>query len=160
MNQELEKIYREDIEDRKRENQYWDNPKINKEINRKDQERKTRVKQLIKKGLLKEAVDYHHAALIFQHGETSGDFKKAHELAKKALAMGDNTARWLFASTLDRYLLSKGKAQKFGTQFKQNEKGRWELAQPIDPKTTDKERTKYSVPPLKDALKVFKEKHG
>ena len=41
MNQELEKIYREDIEDRKRENQYWDNPKINKEINRKDQERKT-----------------------------------------------------------------------------------------------------------------------
>lgn len=39
-------------------------------------------------GGLKTAADYHHAAFIFQHGESTADYQKANELAKKGMEMG------------------------------------------------------------------------
>lgn len=71
--------------------------------------------------------------------------------------MGSNVTKWLYAATLDRYLLSQGKKQKYGTQF--IKKGDvWEMA-PFDNSITDAERAKYFVPPISDALKVFTEKY-
>lgn len=83
----------------------------------------------------------------------------ADECAKKAVDLGDDTARWLYAATLDRYLLSIDKPQKFGTQFKNTLEGNPELG-PVDPNTSDEERAEYHVPPLKDAVKKYKEKYG
>lgn len=159
MNEELAQIYQEDIADRRRDEKDWNNLELVKEIKQRDRERKTKVQQLIDRGVLRDASDFHHAALIFQHGETSEDYKKAHELASKAVEMGDETARWLFAATEDRWLLSEGKPQKYGTQFKQNEQSQLELVQPIDPAVTDKERARCNVPPLKDALSAYKKKY-
>jgi hypothetical protein len=48
---------------------------------------------------------------------------------------------------MDRYLLSNGKLQKFGTQMVQTIDGRRSL-QPVEPTTTDEERLKYGVPSL------------
>ena len=67
---------------------------------------------------------------------------------------GSDAARWLYAATLDRYLMSQGKAQKFGTQFVTvGTTDTWELYD-WDPTITDEERARYNVP----ALAVQKQK--
>ncbi len=153
MNEELTRIYKEDIHDRT-------NNISGDELGKNDDQRIEKVKKILNSEGRLEGIDYHHAALIFQHGTTTDDYKKAHELALKAVDLGDETARWLAAASLDRSLLSAGKAQKYGTQFKQNELGEWELALPIEPSTTDIERKEWNVPPLSEALDVFKRKYN
>lgn len=101
------------------------------------------------------AVDYYHAALVFQHGVKPSDFKKANKLAKKSMEMGEERAKWMYAASMDRWLLSINKPQKFGTQFIQQKGKDWELSQPIDKTTSDKERAKYNVPPLSKALEIY-----
>jgi hypothetical protein len=155
---EIDTLYASDIEDRNQIN--WDDKNEVDKLRQKDKERKQKAKELVENGSLISGLDYHHAALIFQHGETTEDYKLAHELADKAVKLGDETAKWLFAATFDRWLLSEDKPQRYGTQFKQNGKRKWELAQPIDLSITDEERAKYKVPPLSDALKIYKEKYN
>ena len=155
---EIDNLYASDIEDRNQIN-WGDENAVNK-LREKDKERKQKAKELIENGSLISGLDFHHAALVFQHGETTEDYKLAHELAEKAVDLGDETAKWLYAATFDRWLLSENKSQKYGTQFKQNENGEWEIAQPIDPSVTDDERVKYNVPPLSEALRVYKEKYN
>ncbi len=154
---EIESLYISDIEDRNNIN--WDDKDEIEKLRQRDKERKQKAKELIDNGSLVSGLDYHHASLILQHGETTEDYKLAHELAEKAVELGDETAKWLFAATFDRWLLSENKPQKYGTQFKQDKNGEWEIAQPIDPSVTDDERVKYNVPPLSEALKVYKEKY-
>ena len=107
------------------------------------------------KGVLSTGQDYHCAALILQHGETTVDYKKAHEFAAKAVNLGDESAKWLYAATIDRWLLSQEKLQLYGTQFKILENGDVELY-PVDPKVTDEERAEWDVPPLAKALEIHK----
>lgn len=153
MDKQLKQIYEEDISDR--------NNKIPDELlNENDRKRIDLVTKILSNNENLSAQDYHHAALIFQHGERLEHFKTAHELAMKAVELGDNTARWLAAASLDRSLLMDKKPQKYGTQFKLNKNNEWRLALPIDPMITDQERAKWNVPPLKDALKVYKEKYN
>ncbi len=153
MNKQLLQLYQDDVADR--------NNKIpNLQLDENDRKRIIKVQGMLKESKNWESRDYHHAALIFQHGEALEHFKQAHRLAMKAVRMGDDSTRWLAAASLDRYLLMEGKPQKYGTQFKLNDRGKWELALPIDPNVTDDERVKWSVPPLKDALKVYKQKYN
>lgn len=151
-------LYVEDAEDRKHTD--WNNKREVKKLMQRDRERKEKAKKLIKRGELVSGLDYHRASLIFQHGETMEDYKLARELAGKAVDLGDKTAKWIYAATFDRWLLSQGKSQKYGTQFKQNENREWEIALPIDPTITDEERAKYGVPPLSEALSVYKAKYN
>jgi hypothetical protein len=44
------------------------------------------------------------ASFIFQHGNTVEDCLFAHVLAMEALVKGDESAKWIAAATLDRYL--------------------------------------------------------
>lgn len=156
----LKDLYESDINDRRSRD--WDkaSKKELKWLDKRDKERKTQVIYLFKNNKIRAAKDFHHAALIMQHGKTSHDYKLAHHFAKKALELGDETTRWLFAASLDRFLVSSGKPQKFGTQFEKSNKGEWRLIQPVDPTTTDEERSKYNVSPLAKALQKFKEKYG
>lgn len=158
-NQELKSLYEQDIEERSRID--WDTatPDQISELRKKDNARRMQVLTLINKKKIKSAKDYHHAALIFQHGDTTDDYKLAHGFAKKALELGDESVRWLYAATLDRYLISMGQPQKYGTQFKLNDKDEWELGKPIDPTVTDGERAKYNVSPLSQALQRYKKKY-
>lgn len=85
-------------------------------INR-DKERRDRTPQIIASGGLKAGQDYHDAAFIFQHGDTSNDYLLAHILATMGVAKGDQESRWIAAATLDRYLQSIKQKQVFGTQY-------------------------------------------
>lgn len=154
----IEDLYNQDQQERLTVD--WD--KASKEqiekLRAKDQKRREQVKEMIQERQLKTGLDFHHAAMIFQHGDALEDYKLAHELAGKAIELGDDSALWLYAATLDRWLLSQRKPQKFGTQFRMNDQKEWELG-PVDPNTTDEERAQYNVSPLSEALQRFKKKY-
>ena len=63
------------------------------------------------------------AAMVLQHGNDSSHYRIAHELAANANEKGVNTQRWskgtaewLMKATYDRWMLSIGKPQVYGTQ--------------------------------------------
>lgn len=118
-------------------------------LNREDTARRVEVMGYLKDGKLTTGAGLYYAALIFQHGNCPEHYKLANRLAARALEL-DFDARWLYAATLDRYLLSKGEKQKFGTQYVVLDDCRYVL-EPVDPATTDAERARYDVPTLASA---------
>lgn len=124
-------------------------PKLEKE----DQARRVEVMGYLRDGKLAAADDYYYAAMIFQHGNCAEHYKLSNQLAEKSMGMGNHDARWLYAASLDRYLMTLGKPQKFGTQYVKDDKnGKWELYS-VDAATTDAERARYDVPPLAETQK-------
>jgi hypothetical protein len=120
----------------------------------RDAARRKRVQALVDAKALKSSDDYVHAAMVFQHGEDTADYVKAHELAMKAAELdpANKQARWLAAAAKDRELMKLGKPQLYGTQFRTRPDGTWELYS-VDPSITDEERAKWNVPPLASAQK-------
>jgi hypothetical protein len=112
----------------------------------RDRLRRERVDELLSLGALQSGADYFHAAMVFQHGSSLRSYRQAHALASRSRDLGDTRAAWLAAASLDRWLTTVGKPQRFGTQFHGVE-GRWELL-PVDPTTTDEERAEWNVPSL------------
>ncbi len=114
----LQSLYKEDVEDRSSKN--WDTATDEEILWLKRRDKKRKNADLFLHGLdsIKKALDYHHGAYILQHGETLQDFALAHEFAKKAVDLGDESAKWLFAATLDRYLLLIGKPQNTEHNFR------------------------------------------
>jgi hypothetical protein len=147
MNTILSRIYEED--QKERENwKDWGKSVPLEEVQQRDKERLKMVLEMILKDELIEGVDNYHAAMVLQHSDNTEHYKLAHELCSKAIKLGEEKAKWLYAATLDRYLINTGsKFQKFGTQYKKNEKDLWELF-PVDPETTDALRAQYNVPIL------------
>lgn len=94
--------------------------------------------------------DLYHLSFLFQHGATSEDYERAHILALESERQGSEDAKWLTAATEDRYLLSLGKKQKWGTQFIPMEDGSQHLA-PIEDDAisgiTNEMRQSKNVPP-------------
>ncbi len=119
-------------------------------LNREDAERRVEVMGYLQDGKLTTGADLYNAAFIFQHGNCPEHYKLANRLAAKAVALDYNDARWIYAATLDRYLLSRGKKQKFGTQYTSAD-GCTYVLEPVDPATTDAERAEYDVPSLAEA---------
>jgi hypothetical protein len=119
------------------------------ELNRQDVQRRKEVLEYLAAGELASGQALYAAAMVLQHGNCAEHYRWANELAGKAVEQGMQEAKWLYAATLDRYLLSQGKPQKFGTQY-QAVGDRWKLL-PVDPATTDEERARYDLPPLSEA---------
>jgi len=157
MNKELEKLYQEDRVDRGEK--LWEK---NRELFLdRDKERLDRTLMLISEGKISHPADYFYAAMILQHGTGTKHYEVAHELAKKAVDMGYQKQEngvdplWLVAATKDRALMSQGKPQLYGTQFKKDsENGQWYLYD-INPLVTDEERTLWHVRPLEDTRKML-----
>lgn len=112
-----------------------------------DHKRLWRAVELLTNGELRTPKDYYNAAMIFQHGQSRDHYHLAFELARRAADAGQFGARWLAAAAIDRWLMSAGLPQKFGTQFRILDDGSREVW-PIDPATTDDERRAWDVPPL------------
>jgi hypothetical protein len=83
-----------------------------------DSAHRTRVRELAMKGILRTAKDFYHAAMVFQHGRDSLAYAQAHQWARRSEALDstDEAARWLVAAAWDRYQMSRGQPQWFGTQ--------------------------------------------
>ncbi|MGV3591554.1 MAG: DUF6624 domain-containing protein [Gammaproteobacteria bacterium] len=133
-----------------------------------DETRRLRVLQLLAEGRVATADDRYHAAMILQHtpqgmvgtetaSKSAENYLLAHFLAKAAAESGHDDARWLAAATYDRYLVSQGLPQKYGTQFSLNHETGFFEFDPVDPKTTDAERREWDVPPVEDTLRRFEE---
>jgi hypothetical protein len=84
------------------------------------------------------------------------DGKLANELADQVVKLGFEDAKWIYAASLDRYLRSIGKPQKFGTQYV-SVRGCTYTLEPVDPATTDEERVAYHVPSLAEAEQQAKD---
>lgn len=152
-NAELTRIYEDDQADRSggpgaMEKADWT------AIEARDKARQERVHQILAQGGAKTADDYHHAAMVFQHGDTDEEIAEAHELSLKAVELDPEhpSARWLAAASKDRLLMRQGKPQLYGTQFKKIDGGKWILYE-VDPSVTDEERAKWDCPPLSEAQK-------
>lgn len=145
LNAELESLYAADQKDREGdlEGTAW------QQVEKRDAERRKRVLEIMEKGGAKEAGDYIHAAMVFQHGQTTDDLDHANRWATKAVELDPEYpgARWLAAASKDRFLMDSGKPQLYGTQFRKDKDGPWYLWQ-VDPAITDEERAKWDVPPL------------
>ena len=126
---------------------------------KRDSERLERALTLIKENKIITAADHLHAAMILQHGTEIKHFEMAHELAKKAAEMDYRPEKdepnplWLAAAAKDRVLVTQGRPQLYGTQFRKESKdGSWKLHD-VDPTITDEERAHWHVPPLSEAYK-------
>jgi len=121
------------------------------EVGARDAQRRKRVKEILDSDGAKVAADYLHAAVVFQHGSQVRDYRLAHDLALRAVELdpGSTEARWLAAASKDRELMTLGKPQLYGTQFRK-EGERWVLYR-VDPAVTDEERAKWNVPTLEAA---------
>lgn len=157
----LKKLFQEDQNDRIKVfgKNGTKNPsqKILQRLKRQDKTRIKIVHDLLNKKLIKSKFDLYYAAMILQHSTKSLDYRIANQLSEKSLKLGYKKAAWLYAATLDRFLMSQGKKQRFGTQYYlPKNKEKWK-AYPIDPKTTDNMRKKYGVPTLKKIFEFEKE---
>src|SRR6185295_12018905 len=113
--------------------------------------RLARVRELYSAAALTTGADWLHAALILQHSSEPDDYLLAHEMCVAALAEGESGGRWLVAATEDRFLMSIGRRQRFGTQYvPADTPGTFRLA-PTDPQVTDELRGALGAPPLSEA---------
>jgi hypothetical protein len=155
MNTELQALYEQDQADRSVFFEQLDHEQLQHVLQR-DRARRQRVEELVESEALQAPEDYFHAAMVFQHGETLGDFWRAHELAKRGAELGHPNCRWLAAATYDRWLMNQGKSQMYGTQYTSRDDEPYRLWD-VDPTTTDEERAAWNVPPLAEALQQAEE---
>ncbi len=120
-------------------------------VSKKDEARRAEVLGYLVEGKIMSARALVDASFIFQHGDCPAHYQLANKLADKAVQLGSVDAKWIYAATLDRYLLSVGEKQKFGTQYTSSDGCTYTL-ESYDPTTTDEERAEYDVPPLAAAL--------
>jgi hypothetical protein len=154
--EELKNIYSEDqkeraaIDDLKPEERYDALQKVVKN----DVVRIERVREIVLNRELKEPADFLHAAMVFQHSGKIEDYALAHLLALRAGEMGYQQQEkevdplWLAAAAKDRWLVSIGQLQDYGTQYVGNKETGEMTRRPVNPNITDEERKKWHVKPL------------
>lgn len=105
-----------------------------------------RVIDLYAMGAITEGRDNFHAALVLLYGERTSHYDLSRTFAWRAAHDGEMRSWSVYAMAWDRWLISQGKPQRFGTQIIK-QKGRWTLGE-IDPALNDRERAMYGVLPL------------
>lgn len=111
---------------------------------KEDLARRKRVGEIFSEGCLKSAEDYLAAALIYQHGDTPDNYHQAYIWSMKAVKLGNNDAKAMVALTIDRYLVSIGHKQLFGSQFFSSEStGRCYCMEQVETSFPDDLRKKY-----------------
>jgi hypothetical protein len=141
----LEQLYLDDKKDRK----LFEADKMSEtQLKAHDIQRSKILEKILPEIDESEIWNCHYACLLLMHSWSNDPkiFKKAHDYAKKAVEMGSTVTKWLYAASLDRWLVSQGKLQKYGTQY-DSTTGK---ILPYDIETTEDQRKKYSVPSLKE----------
>ena len=146
-NQELTRLMDEDQADR--------TPPAGKSIDWKvvgprDDARLKRVKEIYQQGQLMTGNDYFNVALLLQHGNTPDDYLLAHELAVVAISKKRGIDS-MAAVSEDRFLMSIGRPQRFGTQYRSDGPKQPLRLYKVDPGVTDHLRRVMNVPPLAEA---------
>lgn len=154
-NQELIEIYKADQGDRRTDKIDWN------VVGKRDSIRKARVSELLDSNKVLTSQDYHHAAMLFQHGGDSIAYGMAVKLMKKSIELDSTANKWLLAAAIDRNLLSRQKPQIYGTQYWKRNGHSWEMRDMDTTLITDAERIEYGVGTLaqqKEKLKQMNRK--
>jgi hypothetical protein len=125
-----------------------------KVVGPRDEARLKRVKELYSQNQLFTGNDYFNAALILQHSNTPEDYLLAHELCVVAISkkgIKESGIESLAAASEDRFLMSIGRPQRFGTQYKSEGPGRPYRLYTVDSGVTDSLRRVMNVPLLAEA---------
>lgn len=140
---ELQKIVQADQEDR----QHWQNfdPSPWAEVAQRDLLRRQRVGEIFGEGCFSTAPDYASAALVFQHGETPDHFYQVFIWSKRGVELGDSTQKQMMALGLDRYLVSLGKKQLFGSQAFQLSQNQCFCLQQVEESFSEARRKEYTL---------------
>jgi len=151
-NLRIEELYLADQKDRQ---VVYDTPVAVQGLKHRDAMRKSLVLEMLAQGGVNTANDLYHAAVMLYHGNEPKDFLTAHRLAAGAAISGQRPARWLLAAALDRFLMSVGMPQVYGTQFEQDaEANNYQLRLPIDDSALlSWEKKFYGIPPIAERLK-------
>lgn len=144
--EELRRLHDEDQADRLPKAVAWS------DVTKRDLARLNRVKALLAAGTIHTANDYYRAAVILQHGAAPEDFLLAHEFCVVAMMLGksDVESSSLAAAAEDRFLMSIGRPQRFGTQFRSEGAGPLRLYT-VGDGVTDKLRRVMGVRSLAEA---------
>ena len=123
-------------------------------LKERDHERRRELVEMIGQGGVNTSNDMYRAAVLFLHGTEPKEFLSAHRLATMAAINGHRPSRWLAAASLDRFLMSIGLPQTYGTQFEHSdEDNRYQLRLPIDDTTVlHFEKRFFGVPPVVERL--------
>ena len=133
-----------------------------------DDERRSRVLEMLAEGTVVTPVDKYNAGLVLQHtgliycGEelkslSVENYLLAHFLFKQALAGGVTESAYLVAASIDRYLSFARGYQKYGTNRVFDPATDQEYLVPIDRGVSDEERAAYGVPALRELLQQWPE---
>ena len=141
-NEELKELYKTDQTARKTDKIDWEI------VSKNDSLRRVRIHELLDAKKVNTSLDYHNAAMIFQHGKDSTDYGMAVQLMQKSIDLDSTADKWLLAAATDRYLLSKDEPQIYGTQYERQHGEPWKLSRIDTTKITDEERLEYRVQTL------------
>ena len=138
--------YNEDQASRKVKNIDWS------VLSKQDDERKSRVYELIMSGQIVTGKDYYNSAMIFQHGGDTLASSMAVKQMRKAIELDTTINNWLLAAAIDRDLMRRQKPQIYGTQYTKNDGENWKRYNIDTTQVTDKERKFYHVETLAEQL--------
>lgn len=150
-NLRLDELYAADQKDREK---VYSTAADVESLKLRDAERRRELVAMIGQGGVNTSNDLYHAAVLFLHGTEPKEFLTAHRLATIASINGHRPSRWLAAATLDRFLMSIGLPQTYGTQFEHSEEDNtYQLRLPIDDTTVlHFEKRFFGVPPVVERL--------
>lgn len=120
-NSELKQMYNDDQNSRQVEQIDW------KFLTKEDSIRRNRVHEMLESNQIVTGKDFYRAAMIYQHGKDSNDYRMAIKLIKTALKLDTTISPWLLAATIDRELMSRKEPQIYGTQYFIGSDGVWKL---------------------------------
>jgi len=150
-NIELIEIYQKDQSERQVENIDWEI------LLQQDSLREIRVKQLLDSNNVRTSLDYHNAAMIFQHGLDTFASGMAVRLMRKSVELDSTTNKWLLAAAIDRDLMRRNEPQIYGTQYvKMGNDALWELYKLDSTKIIDSVRIEYNVETLAEQRETVK----
>lgn len=116
-----------------------------------DLKQRMRVGELFGDGCMVSSADYMNGAIIYQHGTQPDHFFQAFTWAKRAGELGDAEGKYWAAMAIDRYLVSLGKKQLFGSQFaKKNMADPCICMEPVEPTFPQEMRKEYTSMTLEE----------
>jgi hypothetical protein len=121
------------------------------------------VREIVEKDGLSDADDLFKAAVILVGTNRVDDMELAESLARKSAELGEPRAPRVVAEAVDKRAMLEGKPQKYGTQYAfEWVLDKWSLW-PVDPMTTDGERSAMGVPTYAELVRAEDEmnkQHG
>lgn len=155
ISKELKELFEADQADRIAIRRRWDDRELTEKMMENDSLRLKRAREIYDDYIVSKVSlsnqELVQLAFLFQHSSESDDYRKAQELAGAA---GDE-GKWMAAAAEDRWLLSQGKEQKWGTQFV-SETEQAPMLPDEESGITDDMRAERDIPPRAEQLAVHR----